>query len=57
MSSSLLFPAVSYVSGLSNLDSFCDGRQVAVYRTCSILLSAFLCHCRLASSRAILLGS
>ena len=58
--------AVSCVSGSSNLDSFDDGRQVAVWvgalwgvttRTWSILLATFLCNCRLASSPAVLLAS
>ena len=47
------------MSGSSNLNSFRDRRQVAVQfgvlwgvaaRTCSRLLAAFLCNCRLASS-------
>ena len=55
-------PAVSYMSGSSNLNSFRDRRQVAVQlvssaRTCSRLLAAFLCNCRLASSPAVLLES
>ena len=56
-------PAVSCVSGSSNLDSLRDGgvggRIVGTLlgiaaRTCSIL---FLCNCRLASSPAVLLAS
>ena len=47
--------------GSSNLNSFRDGRQVAVQlvswsvaaRTCSRLLEASLCNCRLASSPAV----
>ena len=59
-------PAVSCVSGSSNLDSFRDGRQVArivgalwgvAARSCSILRATFLCNCRLASSPAILSAS
>ena len=61
-------PAVSCMSGSSNLNSFRDRRQVAggrtvgvlwgvAARTCSRLLAAFLCICRLASSPAVLLKS
>ena len=56
MSSSLLLPAVSHVSGSSNFDSFRDGwvvggRIAAALRSafssiCSILLAAFLCNWR-----------
>ena len=59
-------PAVSCMSGSSNLNSFRDRGQVAVQlvvlwgvaaRTCSRLHAAFLCNCRLASSPAVLLAS
>ena len=46
---SIASPAVSCMSGSSNLDSFRDGRQVVgvlwggAVRTCSILLATFLC--------------
>ena len=55
-------PEVSCVSGSSNLYSFRDGeaggRTVGVLwavaaRTCSILLSTFLCNFRLVSSSAV----
>ena len=52
------FPAVSCISGSSNLDSFHDGRIVGVLwgvaaKTCSILLATFLCNCRPAFSPAV----
>ena len=53
-------PAVSCMSGSSNLNSFRDRRQVlwgVATRTCSRLHAAFLCNCRLASSPAVLLAS
>ena len=58
-------PAVSSMSGSSNLNSFRDRGQVAVVgvlwgvaaRTCLRLHVAFLCNCRLASSPAVLLAS
>ena len=54
-----------WCNGYRHLDSFCDGRQVAVYwcfveccrQACLILLATFLCSCRLASSPAVLLAS
>ena len=52
--------AVSCMSGLSNLDSFHDGRHSIVgalwgvaTRACSLLLAAFLCNYRLASFPAV----
>ena len=54
------------MSGSSNLDSFRDGRQVTrivgafwgvAARICSILLTTFLCNCRLSSSPAVLVAS
>ena len=57
-------PAVSCVSGSSNLDSFRDERQVAVQLVpCGVLppvvqyCSTFLCNCHLAPSPAVLLAS
>ena len=51
-------PCLSSMSGSSNLNSFCDRRQVAVQLvSCSRLHAAFLCNCRLASSPVVLLES
>ena len=39
-------PAVSCMSGSSNLDSFCDGRQVAVYFVpCGVLPPGLVQDC------------
>ena len=42
----LAFPAVSYMSGSSSLDSFRDGRQVAVQLVpCGVLLPGLVQYC------------